>query len=34
LDADMEKQERARYLQTRIEKLKELRSRYESADGM
>jgi hypothetical protein len=34
LDADMDKQERAKYLQTRIEKLKELRNRYESADVM
>jgi hypothetical protein len=33
LDADMEKQERAKYLQSRIEKLKELRNRYESADA-
>lgn len=34
LGADMEKQERAKYLQTRIEKLKELRNRYELADGI
>jgi len=34
LDADMDKQERAKYLQTRIEKLKELRNRYETADAM
>ena len=33
LDAEMDKQERAKYLQTRIEKLKELRSRYENADA-
>lgn len=32
LDADMDKQERAKYLQSRIEKLKELRNRYETAD--
>ena len=32
LDADMDKQERARFLQSRIEKLKELRSKYENAD--
>lgn len=31
LDAEMERQDRIKYLQTRIEKLKELRSRYESA---
>ena len=34
LDADMDKQERARYLQQRIGKLKELRGRYETADIM
>jgi hypothetical protein len=33
LDAEMDKQERAKYLQTRIEKLKELRNRYENADA-
>jgi hypothetical protein len=33
LDADMDKQERAKYLQQRIEKLKELRGRYEMADN-
>jgi hypothetical protein len=32
LDPDMDKQERARFLQARIEKLKELRSKYENAD--
>ena len=32
LDADMEKQERARVLQARIEKLKELKGKYENAD--
>ena len=32
LDAEMDRQERAKYLQTRIEKLKELRSKYEKAD--
>jgi len=32
MEADMDKQERAKYLQGRIEKLKELRSRYEAAD--
>jgi hypothetical protein len=32
LDADMDKQERAKYLQSRIEKLKELRNRYETTD--
>jgi hypothetical protein len=34
LDADMDKQERAKYLQQRIEKLKELCGRYETADNM
>lgn len=33
MDSDMDRQERAKYLQTRIEKLKELRSKYENADG-
>ena len=33
LDAEMDKQERAKYLQTRIEKLKELRNKYENADA-
>ena len=32
LDAEMDKQERAKFLQARIEKLKELRNKYESAD--
>ena len=31
MEADMDKQERARYLQNRIEKLKELRGKYEDA---
>jgi len=31
LEADMDKQERARFLQSRIEKLKELRNKYENA---
>ena len=34
LDADMDKHERAVFLQSRIEKLKELRTRYENADAM
>lgn len=32
MEADMDKQERAKFLQARIEKLKELRSKYENAD--
>ena len=32
LDAEMDRQERAKYLQARIEKLKELRSKYENAE--
>jgi hypothetical protein len=32
MEADMDKQERAKFLQARIEKLKELRSKYENAE--
>ena len=32
MEADMDKQERAKFLQARIEKLKELRNKYESAE--
>lgn len=34
MESDMDREERARYLQTRIEKLKELRNKYENSDAM